>query len=286
MSKVKLNEIDYFVFDLDGTLLTSKHEVSPSSLKEIEYLKNNNKKIFLASGRAYYMFLNLIKKLEMKTEVVSCNGAITYDPNKKTVIDYCAISKDSAKQIFKILVDHKATFVAYSTNQMFSYQYNKESKWINWLKETNDKLSADEKFIVEPILEPNNFDFDQYSIIKFLVIYNEIEKNQTDKILETLKEINGVYLVRSQEGIFDVMPNGFNKGSALKMLENKKMLNLNKTIVFGDADNDISMFEQAKYSVAMKQAKDEVKNRAIFVTDSNDNDGIAKFLEFLKEMKK
>ena len=48
--------------------------------------------------------------------------------------------------------------------------------------------------------------------------------------------------------------------------------------------NDVGMMKQAKYSVAMGNALPEVKEIANFETDTNINDGLAKFLEnFFKE---
>jgi len=45
-------------------------------------------------------------------------------------------------------------------------------------------------------------------------------------------------------------------------------------IVFGDSMNDIKMFANADYSVCMGQAKEEVKQKADYVTSSLEEDGI------------
>lgn len=44
----------------------------------------------------------------------------------------------------------------------------------------------------------------------------------------------------------------------------------------GDMPNDIPMFNESGYSIAMGQASDDVKGKADAVTDSNENDGFAK----------
>lgn len=63
------------------------------------------------------------------------------------------------------------------------------------------------------------------------------------------------------------------------MLSKIQNIDLNKTIVFGDEHNDISMFNVSKYSVAMGQANLEIKNAATFITLSNNDDGIYDFFE-------
>lgn len=42
--------------------------------------------------------------------------------------------------------------------------------------------------------------------------------------------------------------------------------------------NDISMFEEAGISVAVANASDDIKNKADYVTLSNDEDGVTIFL--------
>jgi hydroxymethylpyrimidine pyrophosphatase-like HAD family hydrolase len=48
---------------------------------------------------------------------------------------------------------------------------------------------------------------------------------------------------------------------------------------FGDDLNDIDLLRYAGYGVAMENALDEVKAVADYICDTNDNDGVAKWLE-------
>jgi Cof subfamily protein (haloacid dehalogenase superfamily) len=52
-----------------------------------------------------------------------------------------------------------------------------------------------------------------------------------------------------------------------------------EVIAFGDAENDIAMFRLAGQSVAMEQAEAEIKSAADHVTATNENDGVAEFIE-------
>ena len=53
-------------------------------------------------------------------------------------------------------------------------------------------------------------------------------------------------------------------------------LNKNEVCVFGDYINDLPMFRAAGMSVAVGNADDEVKTKATFITESNNEDGVAK----------
>ena len=52
----------------------------------------------------------------------------------------------------------------------------------------------------------------------------------------------------------------------------------NEIVVIGDGENDISMFKVTPNSIAMGNAVDDIKKEANFVTDTNNNDGLAKVL--------
>ena len=75
---------------------------------------------------------------------------------------------------------------------------------------------------------------------------------------------------------FSIVSNESSKGIALiKYLQ----ISIENTIVFGNDKNDISMFKIAAKSVAVSNASKIALNNAKEITDSNDNDGVANYLE-------
>ena len=72
------------------------------------------------------------------------------------------------------------------------------------------------------------------------------------------------------------MPHTASKAHAVLQL--KELLHCEKVVVFGDGANDIPMFEIADESYAMANAIEELKEKATAVIDSNENDGVAKWL--------
>ena len=69
------------------------------------------------------------------------------------------------------------------------------------------------------------------------------------------------------------------KGKALTVLCDHLGVDTEKVAAFGDADNDVTMFEAVGVGVAMGNAFDSVKQAAFTVTTSCDEDGVAKFIE-------
>ena len=70
-----------------------------------------------------------------------------------------------------------------------------------------------------------------------------------------------------------------NKLNTLKKICDDIKCSINEVIFFGDGENDLILIENAGIGIAMGNAIDIVKERATYVTLSNDNDGIAEYLE-------
>ena len=82
--------------------------------------------------------------------------------------------------------------------------------------------------------------------------------------------------VRSQEYIYEVLPQGATKASGLRQLAEKLDIEPAEIMALGDAANDIEMLDFAGVSVAMGNATDDIKKRCRYTTSSNDDYGVAK----------
>lgn len=79
-------------------------------------------------------------------------------------------------------------------------------------------------------------------------------------------------------GWIDVGPPGVSKASGLARIAEYYGVSSADTVVFGDAHNDLTMFEWAGYAVAMGQAAPEVRAAADEVAPSVWDDGVARVL--------
>ena len=75
------------------------------------------------------------------------------------------------------------------------------------------------------------------------------------------------------------MKKGTSKGSAVKALADKLGISLEEVICIGDSGNDVSMLEEAGLSVVMGNAPDFIKEYGDYITDTNENYGVAKAIE-------
>lgn len=94
------------------------------------------------------------------------------------------------------------------------------------------------------------------------------------------KELPDCDMVRFSDGAwYKITKKGATKESAIKMICDKCGINLSNVIAFGDDHADIEMLKLAGLGVAMGNAIKEVKAAADIVIGSNDEDGIAVYLE-------
>ena len=76
------------------------------------------------------------------------------------------------------------------------------------------------------------------------------------------------------------MPRKATKANAILIL--KELLGCDKIVSFGDAINDIPMFQISNECYAVENAVDKLKQMATKVIESNNNDGVAKWLQNVK----
>lgn len=84
--------------------------------------------------------------------------------------------------------------------------------------------------------------------------------------------------IYSKEQWLEIMPKETSKSNAIKQLQS--LLNCEKLVVFGDGKNDIDMFQLADEGYAVQNAHDDLKKYASAIIPSNDDDGVAKWLEY------
>jgi Cof subfamily protein (haloacid dehalogenase superfamily) len=86
-------------------------------------------------------------------------------------------------------------------------------------------------------------------------------------------------VVRSQRYYLDITHSLANKGAALRSIARHLGAPLERVAVIGDGANDVAMFGQGAFSIAMGNAEPAVKRAADVVTDANDDDGFANAVE-------
>lgn len=260
-----LSNVKLIVSDMDGTLLNANEEVSPLFLKQFERLKALNIHFVAASGRQYNSIAQKLQSIKDQITIVGENGGVIKKENKTLFLQ----TFDSKKVVE--LIPHlrkiKNTFIILcGENKAFIESRN--PNFIGMFKEYYNAHEIVKDLTSIPTHQP---------IIKIALYHSE---SSEQFIYPSIKQFKDEYLLKiSGKNWLDISNLNSNKGTAIKFLQEKMNISPNQTMVFGDYLNDIEMLEVAKFSFAMKNAHEEVKRTARFMTESNSNLGVEKIIE-------
>lgn len=256
------------VFDLDGTLLNSKHRVSIENLEAINLLRQNNIKVIIATGRSNELLKPYVKALNITENIITCNGTVIGNPNNEKMLYEGIVPKKSVRKALEMCIEYGHEFLVYTSKAILTRQ----SDWDNFLIEKNVKSNDEFKtnfIIIDNIEEIIN----NYNVNKVLII--ERNKNKYLELTKRAVEFSDVSHTQSAKSYLDIGPLNHSKGNAVKILCKDLGIKLEEVIAFGDQMNDISMISIVGFGVAMGNALEEVKRSADFVTLSNDENGVA-----------
>ena len=94
---------------------------------------------------------------------------------------------------------------------------------------------------------------------------------------------SNLYIYCSDPFFLEIMPPQVDKAHSLLKLLSSIGLTSDQMICCGDGYNDITMIETAGLGVAMANAQPLVRERADYITKSNDEDGVLHVInEFLR----
>src|SRR5699024_12045555 len=112
-----------------------------------------------------------------------------------------------------------------------------------------------------------------------ITVYDPNKKSEALKDHLQTSFLDQVYIVASEPAWLDVTNRDTHKGETVKKLQNLLGVNKEETMSFGDGENDVELMNIAKYSFAMKNASENTKEAADFITKSNDENGVLKTIQ-------
>ena len=117
----------------------------------------------------------------------------------------------------------------------------------------------------------------QEVVDKIQALFTSVEDR--DAARKEIEEVPGIEITGALPMNLEINAAGVNKGKA--MIELGKLLGIprEEIMAFGDGNNDLKMLKEVGTGVAMENAIPSVKEAADYVTLSNDEEGVAKFIE-------
>lgn len=257
--------IKMIVMDLDGTLLHSDRECSTNSMNYLKKLRDLGYIIVIATGRTLGSALSKVKGNFFSSYIISNNGAIIYDVLNNSILFESEIDSKVVSDIYYDVKDEIDSFTV--TDDKFYYRYHS----LNNMTSDDKKITNIESFLVSAnkiihgcIEQKKNIDVyalqqklsHKYYLMDFLIMQDSFSDNKW----------------------IDFFKANTSKYNSIKTLADLCNINNNNIVCFGDGLNDISMITNCGIGVAMGNALMEVKEKADYVTLTNDEDGVVAFL--------
>ncbi|MDL1900236.1 HAD family phosphatase [Anaerolineae bacterium CFX9] len=268
MTHTEQPPIQAVVLDLDGTLLNSKHELSPRNEAAVKAVIAKGIHVILATGKTRNSGKGLIEKLGIRSPGIYLQGLAVYDAEGKIIYQQ-TLDPALTRQVLTFMDDRGFFTIAYSGERILTRIHSQEAidATIRYHEPAPEVIGALQNVVGE------------------LPLHKVMAIGDPRAILALRWQLGfqvGTQGRLMQAGVptmLEVLPPGGGKGSALRWLLKELRISPERVMAVGDAENDVEMIKLAGIGVAMAQAAQNVRDAADHVVGSNDEDGVAEALE-------
>ncbi|WP_455714890.1 Cof-type HAD-IIB family hydrolase [Anaerosporobacter sp.] len=247
------------LFDLDGTLLRSDKSISEKTLSVLNQCREKGILIGVSTSRSEQNSMTFLNEL-MPDILISSGGALVKDG-----IDYI----------------YKAEFSEFETRNMITMAITVCGEDCEITIDTTNEHYWNYK--IEPKKLDQSWgdsiytDFTDFSECALKMCVEIFDEEKANILVERLEQCD---CIRFSDGYwYKFTKKNVTKENAITRITEVYGFGTESIIAFGDDFADIGMLELCGLGVAMGNAIDEVKNRADIVIGSNDEEGIAFFIE-------
>ncbi len=261
--------IKLIAIDLDGTLLRSDKSLSDENINALKYAHNKGIKIVICTGRPYQAILPILQVLDFQTQddyFITFNGGQVQRADNHQIILQQTLDYEDFK---------------YWRNQLERINLPMNPVDQNWVYEPLEYQKGFESIYVSQVTSaPSkkvNFDYfnesDQF--LKFVVSIDS-DHLQKQKCFIEPELLKNYEVVNSHPFQLEISRKGVSKGSTLKLLGEEIGIKPDEMMTIGDQNNDQTMIEMAGIGVVMRNGSQDIIQMADYITDTNDNNGVAK----------
>lgn len=256
------------VLDLDGTLLTDEKKISLLTKETLLKAKEAGHQVMIATGRPYRASQLYYQELSLTTPIVNFNGALIHHPKNPmwkaihTTVDLSVVH-DVVESVHKYEYDNLIAEVMDDV-----YLHREDEGVLQLLHMGNPNiLTGDLK---------NTLKEDPTSLLI------QADDVNTPIIRKHLQDVHAELIEHRRWGapfpIIEIVHKGLSKAVGIDYIAKEMGIPRERIIAFGDEDNDLEMIDYG-VGVAMSNGIDDLKTIANEITLSNNEDGIAKFLQ-------
>lgn len=250
--------------DLDDTFIDNNHNFSPRTLRAVRKTVEKGTHIVLASGRTYRGLIKYYEMLSLDSPLITCGGSVVTDHTGKTLYE-SVVAHEMAKKVLEYAEEVGVHGQVYFGND---YVYSKDSEYAR----TYERFYGFPGKVVPDLLTNHDLTTPKVLFIAEPERIAVLEKEARVRFPELSVATSKPFYLEFNNPLAS-------KGKALEFLTGYFGFKREEVIAIGDSGIDLSMIEYAGLGVAMENAIPIVKEKADFITYSNEEDGVAYVLE-------
>ena len=269
-------DVRLLLTDLDGTLLRNDHlTVSHRTRRALAALKERGVKLCACTGRPLCVLPPAIAEIGFDY-AITCNGASCVDTATGENVFHAWLSVEDARIGWDIVRQVDA-LIGWFTGDGIVMDKRNFAMWEERLRPFwhREYFAAGRVKVYDDIEE---FFAEGTPKLEKLNMYT-VTPDTPEKVIEPLSRLPAFYAASSLGRNLEITSSKADKGQALLTLCDHLGISPAQSAAFGDGGNDIQMLAAAGYGVAMGNAKEAVRAHAAYHTLSNEEDGVADWLE-------
>lgn len=272
--------------DLDGTLLAEDSTISEENVRAIHLAQKAGHIVAVFTGRSEGDVREILSRADLDCPITAGNGGKSYDGKK--IVKELSLSLEVVQEVVQILEEKQIYYELFSNNgllidksktEFFNEEIEryygpseKNAEWATTIINTQMK-----QYGIIPVSDFNAIDLSQQSVYKIMVLCFDLEK--LAQLRKELSKKVTVSLTTSGNEKLEISHANASKGNSLKMMADYFKVPLENTVAIGDSMNDYSMFQAAEVSIAMANAREQIKKISTYMTKSNEDNGVAFAIE-------
>lgn len=261
--------------DLDGTLLNSKKKISEHTRKVVEEAIEEGCVVLISTGRPLSAVAKEVLELKGLKYAVTVNGAKIENLESGEVMLSKPVPFNLATEVLDMCYEYDCIPELITGDKIYTRadclshleDYYANDSMIDYV--LNTRTPVDD---VREMLEKTKQPIDK---LRAVFRYPK-ERMEARKRLEAMPEL---VIANSSSVDLEINIVGADKGTGLLWLGRQLGIQKEEIMACGDSYNDYEMLKAVGFAVAMENGEESVKAIADYVTDTNDNDGVAKAFE-------
>jgi Cof subfamily protein (haloacid dehalogenase superfamily) len=259
-------DVELIACDLDGTLLGSDLVIRDRTLAAIAAARERGIRVVIATGRMFRSAVPYARAAGLDDPLICYQGAAVVHPATGEFLRHEPIPLPVAREAVATIEERGYTLNVYVDDELY-------------VSEITEEAERYASFQHLPVHEVG--DLLGWLSAPPTKLVSVGAADQMDGLKQELQEEFGerLHISKSLPIFLELSRKGITKGSGLAFLAERLGVSQERTVAFGDAENDVELLEWAGYGVAVANAGAAIRDLADHICPSVEEEGVAQVIE-------